>query len=344
MTPENYQKEVDKRNIAKTEELLKEMPYFVRDFFNARRANTTTRTRLVYAYDLRKFFNWLNDNNPEINRIQIKNISFDELDKLTARDIEDFITYLMSSEKDANDSAGVARKLSSLSSFFAYLSKHELINKNPCDNVDKPKVRDVEIIKLTPEEISLLLDTIQLGSKSFSWKQEDYLQKTRIRDYTIVAIMLSTGIRVSELVGINCSDLYLNECRMVVRRKGGNVANIYLSDEICDAILDYLEYRKTLKIPEENDALFLSMQKTRLGVQAVENMVKKYSKAAGINKKITPHKLRKTYGTELYNKTGDIYLVASTLGHSSVATTTKHYAVQDEINKQAARNEIKLNN
>lgn len=340
---ENYQKEVDKKNTEKINEILSALPSFAKDYFSSRRANTTTRTRLAYAYDIRKFFIWLENNNPEIEKLGVKNIGYDELNNINTQDIEDFVTFLMSSSDDCNDSAGVARKLASLGSFFQYFVKHEVLIKNPCENVDKPKVHNIEIIKLTPEEITTLLDVVQYGSESISQKQEDYLSKTRTRDYTIFTILLSTGIRVSELVGLNCSDVYVKECRIVVRRKGGNIANVYLSDETCDILNDYLVFRKAMRVPESEDALFLSMQNTRIGVQAVENMVKKYSKLAGIEKKITPHKLRKTYGTELYKQTGDIYLVASSLGHSSVATTTKHYAQQDEINKIAARNVIKLN-
>lgn len=342
MAYETYQKEVDKKNLLKIEEILSELPSFIKDYFNSRRANTTTRTRLVYAYDLRKFFSWLEENNPEFKQIKTKNCTYEELAKINSRDIEDFITFLMSSPADCNDAAGVARKLSSLSSFFSYLTKHEILEKNPCDNVDKPKVKNIEIIRLTPDEIVNFLDVAQYGSKNFSWKQESYLEKTRERDYAMLVLMLSTGIRVSELVGLNCSDVYLNECRIVVRRKGGAIANVYLSDEAHDTMKTYFEYREKLKLDKDNDILFLSMQNKRIGVQAVENIVKKYAKAAGIEKKITPHKLRKTYGTELYKETGDIYLVASSLGHSSVETTTRHYAIQDELNKIEARNKIKL--
>lgn len=342
MAAENFQKEIDRQNAAKIEEILKELPSFVKDYFNSRRSNTTSRTRLVYAYDIRKFFNWMLQRNPEIQKIGLKNLSFTELKMINAKDIEDFITFLISSSKDSNEPAGVARKLSSLSSFFSYFVKHEAIDKNPCDNVNKPKVHEIEIIKLTPDEIVKLLDTVQYGSKSFSWKQESYLEKTRIRDYTMIVLMLSTGIRVSELIGLNSSDVYLDENRIVVRRKGGAIANVYLSDEAHDVLKTYLEYRKKLPLEKNNDILFLSMQNKRINVQSVENIVKKYAKAAGINKKITPHKLRKTYGTELYKETGDIYLVASSLGHSSVETTTRHYAVQDEINKIEARNKVKL--
>lgn len=337
----DYQKSIDNKNENKISQILAEMPPFVKDYFNSRRADTTSRTRLVYAYDLRKFFNWLSANNPEISAKGIKAIDYDDIEKLNARDIEDFVTFLISSPVDGNDTAGIARKLSSLSSFFGYLEKHEIITKNPCNNVNKPKVHNIEIIKLTPNEITKILDTVQYGCRSFSEKQEAYLAKTRQRDYAIFVVFLTTGIRVSELVGLNCSDLYLDEFRMVVRRKGGNIASVYLSDEARDVLIDYLEYRKTIE-NIETDALFISMQKTRLSVQTVENMIKKYAQAAGINKKITPHKLRKTYGTELYKETGDIYLVASSLGHSSVATTTRHYAVQDEMNKIEARNKIKL--
>ena len=130
---------------------------------------------------------------------------------------------------------------------------------------------------------------------------------------------------------------------MSVIRKGGKVGFVALGDEAIVALKDYIEIRKTEKVSEKETALFLSIQGKRMGVQAVENMVSKYAKAAGINKPITPHKLRKTYGTELYKATGDIYLVAAALGHKDIKTTVKHYAAQNEDNLLNARNVVKFN-
>ena len=113
---------------------------------------------------------------------------------------------------------------------------------------------------------------------------------------------------------------------------------VYFGDEVRNAIENYLETTRAATTPlaGHENALFLSTQRKRIGVQAVENMVKKYARQVTPNKKITPHKLRSTYGTSLYKETGDIYLVADVLGHKDVNTTKKHYAAMDDQRRRQA--------
>lgn len=128
-----------------------------------------------------------------------------------------------------------------------------------------------------------------------------------------------------------------------ILRKGGKETTVYFGDEVEELLTQYMEYRKSiLAAPGHEDALFLSMQKKRLGVRSVEKMVKKYALSVETLKKITPHKLRSTYGTNLYKETGDIYLVADVLGHTDVNTTKRHYAAIEEDRRKSARNKIKL--
>ena len=119
---------------------------------------------------------------------------------------------------------------------------------------------------------------------------------------------------------------------------------VYFGNEVAEALKQYMQGdRKVLApLPGHENALFLSTQRRRMGVQAVENMVKKYSRQVTPNKKITPHKLRSTYGTSLYRETGDIYLVADVLGHKDVNTTKKHYAAIDENRRRQAASAVKL--
>ena len=127
-------------------------------------------------------------------------------------------------------------------------------------------------------------------------------------------------------------------------RKGGKEMIVYFGDEVQNALEMYFEnYRDNAStLPGHENALFLSTQRKRMGVQAVENMVKKYAKVITPNKKITPHKLRSTYGTALYRETGDIYLVADVLGHNDVNTTKKHYAAIDEDRRRRAATAVRL--
>jgi integrase/recombinase XerC len=148
---------------------------------------------------------------------------------------------------------------------------------------------------------------------------------------------------VSETVGLNIDDVDFDNSRVKVTRKGGNESFVYFSDEATDYIQDYLKEReKIVPVDGHEDALFLSSQRKRISVRTVENMVKKYARVTTPLKKITPHKLRSTYGTALYQETGDIYLVADVLGHKDVNTTRKHYADIDQERKRGARNKVTL--
>ena len=126
-------------------------------------------------------------------------------------------------------------------------------------------------------------------------------------------------------------------------RKGGNRAILYYSDEVADVLKEYLQWRKNLKdVPPDEKALFLSLQNKRISVRTVQMLVKKYSELVTPLKNITPHKLRSTYGTNLYRETKDIYIVADVLGHKDVNTTKRHYAaISDDIRRAAAR-KVKL--
>ena len=153
-----------------------------------------------------------------------------------------------------------------------------------------------------------------------------------------MTLLLGTGIRVSECVGLDLKDIDFESNGIKIRRKGGYESIVYFGDEVETALLDYLEQREHI-IPMQGheDALFLSLQNRRMAVRSVENLVKKYASRVTSIKKITPHKLRSTYGTSLYRETGDIYLVADVLGHKDVNTTRKHYAaLEDERRRRAA--------
>ena len=160
----------------------------------------------------------------------------------------------------------------------------------------------------------------------------------------ILTLLLGTGIRVSECVGLDLNDVDFKNNGITVTRKGGNQMVVYFGDEVADALEQYIEGSRKAVTPlsGHENALFLSSQRRRMGVQAVENMVKKYARQVTPNKKITPHKLRSTYGTSLYKETGDIYLVADVLGHKDVNTTKKHYAAIDEDRRRKAASAVRL--
>lgn len=199
-----------------------------------------------------------------------------------------------------------------------------------------------EIVRLDADEVGNLLDEVETGDK-LTDNQKYFHEKTKIRDVAILTLMLGTGIRVSECVGIDIGDVDFKNSGIKIRRKGGNETVVYFGREIEEALLDYIEERKhIIAVTGHENALFLSLQKKRMSVRSVEKLVKKYSSLITNLKKITPHKLRSTYGTSLYKETGDIYLVADVLGHKDVNTTRKHYAAIEDERRRKARNAVKL--
>lgn len=346
MSKYNYHEQVIIDNNLKLRKMLKELPPFCLSFFRGIENTTSSRTRIAYAYDLGIFFNFIKDNNPEYKNIDIKDFHIEILDKITVSDIEEYLEYLKIYSKDdsehINKERGIKRKLSSLKSFYNYFFCNELIKDNPPAKVKIPKMHDKEIVRLDVDEVALLLDEVESGNK-LSARQKAFHNKTKLRDIAILTLLLGTGIRVSECVGIDIKDIDFKNSGIKIRRKGGYETIIYFSNEVELALLDYLEYRNDIITASgHEDALFLSLQNKRINVRSVENLVKKYSSLVTTMKNITPHKLRSTYGTSLYKATGDIYLVADVLGHKDVNTTRKHYAAIEDERRKNARNIIKL--
>lgn len=346
MAKHNYHDQLNIDNNLKLRAMLKELPSFCMMFFRGIEQTTSSRTRIAYAYDMGIFFNFIKDNNPEYADVQIKDFTLDILDKITVSDVEEYLDYLKVYSKDnsehINNEKGIKRKLSSLKSFYNYFFCNELINDNPPAKVRVPKMHEKEIIRLDADEVARLLDEVESGNK-LTKSQKAFHEKTKLRDMAILTLLLGTGIRVSECVGIDLNDIDFKNTGIKIRRKGGYESIIYFGDEVETALLNYLEYRKTLVTVEgHEDAFFLSLQNKRISVRSVENLVKKYAGLITSLKHITPHKLRSTYGTTLYKETGDIYLVADVLGHKDVNTTRKHYAAIEEDRRRNARNAIKL--
>ena len=251
--------------------------------------------------------------------------------------------YYKDDEAVTNAELGKMRKLSSLRSFYHYLFKNALINSDITLLVDMPKRHSKPIIRLEVDEVARLLDLVESGEKQ-TQHQKRYNDHTRLRDLAILTLFLGTGIRVSELVGIDIDDLDFDVGGFMVTRKGGSQAILYFPDEVATVLKDYLLARKAMTpLPGHENALFLSLQNRRISVRAVQQMVKKYAtQAAPLKKHLSPHKLRSTFGTNLYRETGDIYLVADVLGHSDVNTTRRHYAAMADERRRMAARKVKL--
>ena len=342
-----YREHTDMENTLKLRQVLATLPPFCKDYFRAIDTTTTAKTRISYAYDIRIFFQFLLDENPAFKDHAMTDFTVDVLDQIKAVDLEEYQEYLklyQSGDKtETNGERGLKRKISALRSFYAYYYKREMIHTNPTVLIDVPKIHEKSIIRLDTDEVAMLLDYIEHCGDTLTGQKRVFYEKTKERDLAIVTLLLGTGIRVSECVGLDIEDVDFKNNGIKVTRKGGNEMVVYFGPEVEKALKNYLEVRKNI-IPVEGHehALFYSTQRKRIGVQAVENLVKKYARQVTTTKKITPHKLRSTYGTALYQETGDIYLVADVLGHKDVNTTKKHYAALDDARRRQAATAVKL--
>lgn len=349
-----YQSTVNEQRVQQIREILKELPQACGDFIRNISTTTSTLTRLAYVYDLRIFFEFLVAERVRFAACSLLRFSDDDLAAISQTDLEAYVEYLTIYYKKENEGSpsaqrmiqnhelGIMRKLSSLRSFFDYLYRSKRINGNVATLVPLPKLHDKPILRLEMDEIHRMLSIAQTG-EALTARQQAYQKLTQLRDYAMLSLFLGTGIRVSECVGIDLDDLdfYQNAC--LVTRKGGNQVMIYFPQPVADALYAYLEQRKTIQaLPGHEAAFFLSLQRRRITQRAVQNLVKKYGLlAAPLKKRISPHKLRSTFGTNLYNETGDIYLVADILGHSDVNTTRKHYAAMSEKRRREAVKYVK---
>jgi len=340
---QSYHESKNIDNTVKLRVLIKDLPPYVKDYFRAKEATTSVRTRISYAYDLRVFFHFLQKQNPSLGDKDVIAITLSDLNNITSSDIEEYQEYLKYYHVDGdihqkNSAAAIARKISSLRSFLDYYHKKQQLDSNPALLVDMPKIHEKAIIHLEPDEIAILLDSIESYGDTLSGHKKAYYEKTKTRDLAIVTLLLGTGIRVSECVGLDLHDLNFNDNSLRVVRKGGNEEILFFGREVEIALRKYITgARAEVKaLAGHKDALFYSLQKKRLGVDATEDLVKKYAIEFIPQKKITPHKLRSSYGTALYHETGDIYLVADVLGHKDINTTRKHYASMDERRRMAA--------
>ncbi len=343
-----YHKQIDIESTQKLREMLSSLPPYAKDFFRGIEQRTSSRTRIAYAYDLTVFFQFLQEQNPALREKPVTEITLQELEQVTPKDLEEYMEYLKYYDGSGdfyhyNQAQGIKRKISSVRSFYRYFYEKFDIEKNPASLVSLPKIHSKQIVRLDVNEIVELLDTVENG-ENLTPRQKQYHEKTKVRDLAIMTLLLGTGIRVSECVGLDLQDIDFDNGGIRIHRKGGKEVMVYFGEEVEQALLDYLEERMLLIPATEQDenALFLSMQKKRIRVRSVENMVHKYASIVTSVKNITPHKLRSTYGTQLYQETGDIYLVADVLGHSDVNTTRKHYAAIEDDRRRSARNKVRL--
>lgn len=349
-----YHSEQEKKIILELRSFKKDMPAFLEDFFVFLNNNVAARTRLGYARDIKIFFNYLAAEEGDYPT-DITKFTLDDLRRVNSVVLNRYVEYLsyylrsIDTKKDKNTTIetfnhdrGISRKLSAIRKLFKYYYQQEELPANPTELINNPKIHEKSIIRLEPDEVARLLDAVESG-EGLTERQAKYHEFTKLRDTAIITTLLGTGMRVSECVGLDMQHIDFENNAFIIIRKGGKEQIIYFGDEVYEALCNYLDVREETEVlPGSENALFLSIQKKRISVRAVEKLVKKYSALVTSIKKITPHKLRSTYGTALYRETADIYLVADVLGHTDVNTTKKHYADMADANRRKAASAVKL--
>lgn len=342
---DSYFEQREISSLSRLESILEQLPYYVQDFFIGVELRTSVLTRLNYGYDLRIFFDFLSKK--LFRTKKVIDITLNDLANLQAQDIEFYLSYLnhytINGKNERCTESGKARKLSTLRAFYKYFFDKNLLPANTPTKVAMPKIHEKEIIRLDSndkvDEIGDMIYVVETG-EGLTKRQKAFHDATKIRDTAIITLFLGTGIRISELVGLNIDDFDFKNNSFVVTRKGGNRAVLYFNDDVASALKLYYDIRKSENsVSDEEKAFFLSLQNRRIATRTIQDLVKKYAKIISPLKKITPHKLRSTFGTTLYKQTGDIYVVADCLGHKDVNTTKKHYAaITEDIRKNAGMN------
>ncbi len=355
MADSAYHEQIDAKRILQIRSITRELPQACSDFLRSIAVTTGTFTRLAYAIDLRTFFHFLQTERVAFSDKNLTLWSDEDLSRVSQSDLTayvEYLTYYFKSDDEPGDQPvkalvnhdlAIKRKLCSIRSFYDFLFKNHRIPSNVTLLVPLPKIHEKPILRLNRDEMIKMLNQAETG-EGMTDGQKRYQKLTAKRDYAMLSLFLGTGIRVSECVGINLSDINMEENAFLVTRKGGNQVVLYFPAEVATALGEYIEERTKIDtLPGHEDALFLSLQKRRITQRAVQNLVKKYAAvAAPLKPKISPHKLRSTFATNLYNATGDIYLVADVLGHSSVDTTRKHYADMTDARRRMAAEYVRL--
>lgn len=333
----DFQKEKQLKQIEKTSEILATLPLFTHEFFvNYCRVirGMSERTITEYAKDIRIFFQYLLDNNPLLQH-NMSNITIDIIDQQSPKDLQEFITYVSAYTDSGgairvNGASGLNRKVAALRTFYKYYYTSGDLHNNPASILAAPRIKRKEIVRLDREESNELLTVVENPLEYEKNPKYSWAEHTKYRDKAIITLLLGTGLRISECVSLNLKDISWKNRAMRVIRKGGNEETVYFNKDIEEAITDYIKYER--KSPEEDaDALFVSRKKQRMSVSAMERMVKKYASVAIPQKKITPHRLRATFATELSKaNNGNLMQVSAALGHSSIETARRYVDVSDQ--------------
>ncbi|WP_165211051.1 tyrosine recombinase XerS [Streptococcus tangpeifui] len=351
------------RLLEKIEELKALMPWYVLEYYQSKLAVPYSLTTLYeYLKEYRRFFEWLIDADI-VQTDKLADIPLEILEKLTKKDMESFILYLRErpslntySTKNGVSQTTINRTLSALSSLYKYLTE-EVENdqgepyfyRNVMKKVSTKKKKETlaaraENIKqklFLGDETMEFLDYVDKDYEGkLSNRAKSSFRKNKERDLAIIALLLASGVRLSEAVNLDLKDINLNMMVIEVTRKGGKRDSVNVAGFAKSYLEDYLRIRKNRYKAEKQDvALFLSEYRgvpNRIDASSIEKMVAKYSEDFKV--RVTPHKLRHTLATRLYDATKSQVLVSHQLGHASTQVTDLYTHIVNDEQKNALDN------
>lgn len=327
---EEHEKQVESMIVKK----MQNTPFYIAHYMRTFTRKSYT-TKLAYLNFTLEFLTYLQtEYGYNINDVNI----FSDIKPSLINGYLDYLSKLEKQTKNGktiiNGDSIQCRKFYAIKHFFKFLLNDEYITKNPCDTVEPPKVNDeINIIAMNEREISVFLNNVLTGVGTDRAKARQ--KKWKNRDYAIMTLALALGLRVASITEINVDDINFNTNTLMVTEKGNVTRTLKFSDNIKNILLTWLEDREDILGTTYCDALFISNQKSRITTKTIRELVDKYS--VGIDKHITPHKLRSTCGTNVYTKTGDIYLTADVLGHRNIQNTRRYAKIVDEKRKLATQ-------
>lgn len=338
-----YNENLKQEKTLKFRELEAILPVYVHPYLDSMVVDYQLNTLIAYARDLITFFEFLLEMNPTLKELAIKDIPESVLTELTMHDITEYRNYLSLNNgihEHSNQASSIERRMAPLRGFFQDAYATGTLNVNPLilqNRHARKRTHKKEVVYMNQEEVGCFVHAVE-NTMVKSPKQQKFCEKTKYRDKAIITLMLHTGIRISECVGLDLDDVNFKNHTIRIVRKGGDETSLFFNIEVSEALFEYIEMERSHFIKDANEkALFLSSQKKRMAVRSIQMMVKKYAQESVSHKNITPHKLRSTYGTNLYEANSDIFAVSERLGHRNLNTALCYVTASEKKKKETGR-------
>jgi len=318
---------VDHDNMLLMNKVTTGYPIIVRKYLNSL-SRKTSHTKLAYARYICYFLDYMNSslNNNIFDENNYKNVRPMDIDAYM-----EFIRY----DHNGNEKSGMYRaaQLAALKGFFKFLKKNNIICTNPCDDTEIPKdTKEHEIVTISSDDYRKILDNIKYGVGNS--KAVETQRKWRSRDLAILLIGITTGLRASAIINMDVDDINFDDKSINVVEKGNVKRKVYFGNNTNDALVAWLKDRDCMLGKSDEKAVFVSQYKTRISKRSLENLISRITYNTSV--KITPHKMRSTCATRLYEQTGDIYLVQEQLGHKNIKNTERYARMSDTRKRSAA--------